>query len=193
VREQAAWGNLFPIACFLLPKPDYLANKKDIPNLYSTYGYYFGRFSVSPSNENKLVILGVLNGSFVFMADLARTIPLPLSCEFIKISSYSGMESTGKVMEVIGIPASIEGKNVLVVEDIVDTGNSMAYLKRQLESLHPKRIAIATLLFKKEAFLFNYPLDYVGFEIPNKFVVGFGLDYDGEGRNYPNIYQLSIP
>jgi len=141
----------------------------------------------------ELVILGVLNGSFVFMADLVRTIPLPLSCEFIKISSYSGMESTGKVMEVIGIPASIEGKNVLVVEDIVDTGNSMAYLKRQLESLHPKRIAIATLLFKKEAFLFNYPLHYVGFEIPNKFVVGFGLDYDGEGRNYPDIYQLSIP
>jgi hypoxanthine phosphoribosyltransferase len=141
----------------------------------------------------ELVLLGVLNGSFVVMADLVRTIPLPLSCEFIKISSYSGMESTGKVMEVIGIPASIEGKNVLVVEDIVDTGNSMAYLKRQLESLHPKRIAIATLLFKKEAFLFNYPLDYVGFEIPNKFVVGFGLDYDGEGRNYPDIYQLSIP
>jgi hypoxanthine phosphoribosyltransferase len=141
----------------------------------------------------ELVILGVLNGSFVVMADLVRTIPLPLSCEFIKISSYSGMESTGKVMEVIGIPASIEGKNVLVVEDIVDTGNSMAYLKKQLESLHPKRIAIATLLFKKEAFLFNYPLDYVGFEIPNKFVVGFGLDYDGEGRNYPDIYQLSIP
>jgi len=141
----------------------------------------------------ELVILGVLNGSFVVMADLVRTIPLPLSCEFIKISSYSGMESTGKVMEVIGIPASIEGKNVLVVEDIVDTGNSMAYLKKQLESLYPKRIAIATLLFKKEAFLFNYPLDYVGFEIPNKFVVGFGLDYDGEGRNYPDIYQLSIP
>jgi hypoxanthine phosphoribosyltransferase len=127
------------------------------------------------------------------MADLVRTISLPLSCEFIKISSYSGMESTGKVMEVIGIPASIEGRNVLVVEDIVDTGNSMAYLKKKLESLHPKRIAIATLLFKKEAFLFNYPLDYVGFEIPNKFVVGFGLDYDGEGRNYPDIYQLSIP
>ncbi len=141
----------------------------------------------------ELVVLGVLNGSFVVMADLVRTIPLPLSCEFIKISSYSGMESTGKVMEVIGIPASIEGKNVLVVEDIVDTGNSMAYLKKKLESLHPKRIAIATLLFKKEAFLFNYPLDYVGFEIPNKFVVGFGLDYDGEGRNYPDIYQLSIP
>jgi len=141
----------------------------------------------------ELVLLGVLNGSFVVMADLVRTIPLPLSCEFIKISSYSGMESTGKVLEVIGIPASIEGKNVLVVEDIVDTGNSMSYLKKQLAAFQPKRIAIATLLFKKEAFMFNYPLDYVGFEIPNKFVVGFGLDYDGEGRNYPEIYQLSIP
>ncbi len=141
----------------------------------------------------ELVLLGVLNGSFVVMADLVRTIPLPLSCEFIKISSYSGMASTGKVMEVIGIPASVKGKNVLVVEDIVDTGNSMAYLKEQLEAFHPKRISIATLLFKKEAFLFNYPLDYVGFEIPNKFVVGFGLDYDGAGRNYPDIYQLSIP
>lgn len=141
----------------------------------------------------ELVLLGVLNGSFVVMADLVRTIPLPLSCEFIKISSYSGMESTGKVLEVIGIPDSIEGKNVLVVEDIVDTGNSMAYLKKQLAAFKPKRIAIATLLFKKEAFMFNYPLDYVGFEIPNKFVVGFGLDYDGEGRNYPEIYQLSTP
>jgi hypoxanthine phosphoribosyltransferase len=97
------------------------------------------------------------------------------------------------VLEVIGIPDSIEGKNVLVVEDIVDTGNSMAYLKKQLAAFQPKRIAIATLLFKKEAFMFNYPLDYVGFEIPNKFVVGFGLDYDGEGRNYPEIYQLSTP
>ena len=141
----------------------------------------------------ELVLLGVLNGSFVVMADLVRAIPIPLTCEFIKISSYSGMESTGKVMEVIGIPPSIASKNVLVVEDIVDTGNSMAYLMKQLAAYEPKRIAIVTLLFKKEAFLFNYPLDYVGFEIPNKFVVGFGLDYDGEGRNFPDIYQLSIP
>jgi hypoxanthine phosphoribosyltransferase len=103
------------------------------------------------------------------------------------------MESTGKVTEVIGIPPSLSGKNVVIVEDIVDTGKSMAYLLDQLATFHPKRVAIATLLFKKEAFTFNYPLDYVGFEIPNKFVVGFGLDYDGAGRNYPEIYQLSIP
>lgn len=141
----------------------------------------------------ELVLLGVLNGSFLFLADLVRAIPLSMTCEFIKISSYSGMESTGKVTEVIGIPPTIAGKNVVIVEDIVDTGRSMAYLLEQLATFSPKRVAIATLLFKKEAFSFNYPLDYVGFEIPNKFVVGFGLDYDGAGRNYPEIYQLSIP
>ncbi len=141
----------------------------------------------------ELVLLGVLNGSFLFLADLVRAIPMELSCEFIKISSYSGMESTGKVTEAIGIPSSIAGKSVVIVEDIVDTGRSMAFLLDQLATFQPKRVAIATLLFKKEAFTFNYPLDYVGFEIPNKFVVGFGLDYDGAGRNYPAIYQLSIP
>ena len=141
----------------------------------------------------ELVLLGVLNGSFLFLADLVRAIPLSLSCEFIKISSYSGMESTGKVTEVFGIPSSISGKTVVIVEDIVDTGKSMAFLMEKLATFFPKRVAIATLLFKKEAFTFNYPLDYVGFEIPNKFVVGFGLDYDGAGRNYPAIYQLSIP
>jgi hypoxanthine phosphoribosyltransferase len=97
------------------------------------------------------------------------------------------------VTTVFGINQSLTGKNVLIVEDIVDTGASMAYLKDYLEAMGPKRVAIATLLFKKEAFTFNYPIDYVGFEIPNKFVVGFGLDYDGEGRNYQDIYQLSIP
>jgi len=141
----------------------------------------------------ELVLLGVLNGSFLFVADLVRAIPLSIACEFIKISSYSGMESSGKVTEVIGIPSSLAGKNVVIVEDIVDTGKSMAFLLQKLTAFHPKRVAIATLLFKKEAFTFNYPLDYVGFEIPNKFVVGFGLDYDGLGRNYPEIYQLSIP
>ena len=141
----------------------------------------------------EVIVLGVLNGSFVFMADLVRAIQLPLTCDFIRISSYTGTASSGKVSSVFGINQSLEGKNVLIVEDIVDTGASMAYLKDYLAPLGPKRVAIATLLFKKEAFVFNYTLDYVGFEIPNKFVVGFGLDYDGEGRNYPDIYQLNIP
>jgi len=139
----------------------------------------------------ELVMLGVLNGAFIFMADLAREIDLQVSCEFLKISSYSGTKTTGEVKSILGLSIDLKGKNVLVVEDIVDTGISMNYLISELSKHNPKRLAIATLLFKKEAFRFNYGLDYVGFEIPNKFVVGFGLDYDGFGRNLPDLYQLS--
>ncbi len=139
----------------------------------------------------ELILLGILNGSFIVMADLARSIELPVSCEFLRISSYSGIESTGEVKSVLGLSVNITGKNVVVVEDIVDTGISMNYLISHLSGLGPKKLSIATLLFKREAFRFNYPLHYVGFEIPNKFVVGFGLDYDGLGRNLPDIYQLS--
>jgi hypoxanthine phosphoribosyltransferase len=140
-----------------------------------------------------VVLLGVLNGSFVFMADLAREIDLQLTCEFLKIASYTGTESTGEVKSILGFSRDLTGKSVLIVEDIVDTGISMKYLVSELSKHNPKRLAIATLLFKREAFRFNYPLDYVGFEIPNKFVVGYGLDYDGLGRNLPELYQLSTP
>lgn len=141
----------------------------------------------------ELIVLGILNGSFVFMADLCRFIDLPLLASFIKISSYSGSGTTGKVRSILGLEEIIEGKNVLIVEDIVDTGISMDYLLKALSEHNPTKIAIATLLHKPEAFQFNYRLDYVGFEIPNKFVVGYGLDYDGLGRNLPDIYQLSTP
>ncbi|WP_425636233.1 hypoxanthine phosphoribosyltransferase [Algoriphagus yeomjeoni] len=141
----------------------------------------------------ELVIVGILNGSFVFMADLCRKINLPISTSFIKVSSYSGTESTGKVRSILGLEEKIEGKNVLIVEDIVDTGISMDYLLKTLSEHNPTKISIVTLLHKPEAFQFNYALDYVGFEIPNKFVVGYGLDYDGLGRNLPDIYQLSTP
>jgi hypoxanthine phosphoribosyltransferase len=139
----------------------------------------------------ELVLLGVLNGSFIVMADLARLIDLSVSCEFLKISSYSGTSTTGKVKSVLGLSVDLTGKNVLIVEDIVDTGISMNFLLSELSKHNPKRLNIVTLLFKKEAFRFNYNLNYVGFEIPNKFVVGFGLDYDGLGRNLPDLYQLS--
>ena len=141
----------------------------------------------------ELVVFGILNGSFVFMADLCRQINLPISTSFIKLSSYSGTESTGKVRSILGLEEKIEGKNVLIVEDIVDTGISMDYLLKALSEFNPAKISIATLLHKPDAFQFNYTLDYVGFEIPNKFVVGYGLDYDGLGRNLPGIYQLSTP
>ncbi len=139
----------------------------------------------------ELVVIGVLNGSFVFLADLCREIKLDFVTSFIKIKSYSGTESSGKVHSILGLTENIEGKFLLIVEDIVDTGASMNYLLDSLSKHNPAQISIATLLFKSEAFQFNYALDYVGFEIPNKFVVGYGLDYDGLGRNLPDIYQLS--
>lgn len=144
--------------------------------------------------QNKeVVVLGVLNGSFVFMADLCREINLPLICTFIKLSSYDGTTTTGQVRSILGLDSDLKGKNVIIVEDIVDTGISMEYLLKTISDHHPESIAIATLLFKPEAFRFKYAIDYVGFEIPNKFVVGYGLDYDGLGRNLPDIYQLSTP
>ncbi len=140
-----------------------------------------------------LVVLGILNGSFIFMADLCRHINLPLSATFIRVSSYSGEESTGEVSSIFGLEENIEGKYLLIVEDIVDTGISMDYLLKAISECNPAQISIVTLLHKPDAFQFNYALDYVGFEIPNKFVIGYGLDYDGLGRNLPDIYQLSTP
>lgn len=141
----------------------------------------------------EVVILGVLNGSFVFMADLCRAIELPLTCSFIKISSYLGTSSSGEVQMILGLDHSLKQKTILIVEDIVDTGLSMDFLLKTVSEHEPARILICTLLFKPAAFRFNYPLDYVCFEIPNKFVVGYGLDYDEMGRNLPDIYQLHTP
>jgi hypoxanthine phosphoribosyltransferase len=152
-----------------------------------------GKLIAAEFEGQDLVLIGILKGAFVIMADLAREIDLPLCVEFLKISSYSGTESTGEIKSLLGLSIDLTGKNVLIVEDIVDTGMSMNYLISELSAHNPKRVAIATLLFKKEAFRFNYALDYVGFEIPNKFVVGYGLDYDGLGRNLPDLYQLSKP
>lgn len=140
-----------------------------------------------------LVVIGVLNGSFMFLADLCRVIDLPLTCSFVKISSYEGMESGEKIKSLIGLKEDLKNKYVLIVEDIVDTGISMKYMLEQVYGLNPAKVSIVTLLFKPEAFRFNYPIDYVCFEIPNKFVVGYGLDYDGFGRNLPDIYQLDTP
>lgn len=147
---------------------------------------------ISRDFKNKeIVILGVLNGSFIFMADLCREINLPLICTFVKLSSYQGTSTTGQVRSILGLDSDLKGKHVVIVEDIVDTGISMEYLLKTISGYHPESVAIATLLFKPEAFRFKYAIDYVGFEIPNKFVLGYGLDYDGLGRNLPDIYQLS--
>ncbi|MEN2281935.1 hypoxanthine phosphoribosyltransferase [Algoriphagus sp. SE2] len=140
-----------------------------------------------------VVLLGVLNGSFIFIADLCRSIDLPITCSFVKLSSYQGTKSSEKVKSLVGIQENLKNKFVVIVEDIVDTGISMNYMLKQISSLNPLGISIVSLLFKPEAFRFNYQIDYVCFEIPNKFVVGYGLDYDGLGRNLSEIYQLDTP
>ncbi|SIN94519.1 hypoxanthine phosphoribosyltransferase [Algoriphagus halophilus] len=140
-----------------------------------------------------VVLLGVLNGSFMFMADLCRSIDLSVSCTFVKISSYQGTKSSEKVTALLGIQENLENKNVIIVEDIIDTGISMDHMLKQIYDFKPASVSLVALLFKPEAFRFNYQIDYVCFEIPNKFVVGYGLDYDGLGRNLKEIYQLDTP
>lgn len=143
--------------------------------------------------SKELLVIGVLTGASVFTVDLIREIDISLEVEFVKLSSYQGLKSSGKVKIEIPLASAIAGRNVLIIEDIVDTGVTMDFLKNEISKHSPDSISIATLLHKPEAFQFNYHLNYVGFEIPNKFVVGYGLDYDGKGRNFPAIYQLSTP
>jgi hypoxanthine phosphoribosyltransferase len=132
----------------------------------------------------------VLNGSFIFAADLVKLLKFPCEISFVKLSSYSGTSSTGDVIELIGLTENIEDRTVIIVEDIVDTGNTLEKLHALLKGRKAKDIKTVTLLFKPEAYKKNIKLDYVGIEIPNDFVVGYGLDYDGLGRNLKDIYIL---
>ena len=136
------------------------------------------------------LFLAILNGSFMFAADLFRQVSLDAEISFIKIASYKGMRSSGQVMTAIGMDQDLHGREVIVVEDIVDTGKTLHHFLPSLGQQEPASIQIATFLHKPEATNFSVPLDYVGFSIPNKFVVGYGLDYDGLGRNYGALYQL---
>ena len=137
------------------------------------------------------VIVCVLNGSIMFTAELMKR--LDFNCELVsvKLSSYSGTESTGKVRQVMGMTGSVKGRRVIVVEDIVDTGNTIVELKRLMaEDYGPTEVRICTMLLKPEVYTKDVKLDYVGMEIPNRFIVGFGLDYDELGRNFRDIYVL---
>ncbi|MEM9830792.1 MAG: hypoxanthine phosphoribosyltransferase [Bacteroidota bacterium] len=136
------------------------------------------------------VFIAVLNGAFIFMADLARHISIPSEITFVKVKSYEQLQSSGEHREFIGLEVPIRDRHVVVVEDIVDSGNTVQFLLQQLREQNPASIAIATLLFKPEALKYSIDLNYVGFRIPNDFVVGYGLDYDGFGRNLPDIYKL---
>jgi hypoxanthine phosphoribosyltransferase len=136
------------------------------------------------------LFLAILNGSFIFAADLIRKITIPCQISFVKLSSYSGTASTEDVKELIGLNEDITGRHLVIVEDIVDTGITLEKLLRDLEKFEPASVKLACLTFKKEAFKKSFHIDYLGITIPNEFVVGYGLDYDGYGRNLPDIYKI---
>lgn len=136
------------------------------------------------------VFLGVLSGSFLFLSDLVRKINFDSRLAFVKISSYEGTQSTGNVKQQLGIDFDIEGKDIIIVEDIVETGHSMNYLLDYLQQRNPASVSICTLFFKPEKFLYEYKIDYVAMPIGNEFIVGYGLDYNQIGRNLKDIYVL---
>ncbi|MFI5134149.1 MAG: hypoxanthine phosphoribosyltransferase [Chitinophagales bacterium] len=136
------------------------------------------------------LFIAILNGSFMFAADLFKNLSVEAEICFIKLASYKGMKSSGKVFTSIGLEEDIFGRDIVIVEDIVDTGKTLHKFLPKLMHQQPKTLKIAALLHKPEATEYPLKLDYIGFAIPNKFVVGYGLDYDGLGRSLKEIYQL---
>jgi hypoxanthine phosphoribosyltransferase len=136
------------------------------------------------------LFIAVLNGSFIFAADLFKQISIAAEISFIKLVSYKGVKSTGKVITSIGLDIDLHGRDVIIIEDIVDTGKTLFQFLPQLEHTNPASLKIASLLHKPEAMIHPIKIDYLGFTIPDKFVVGYGLDYDGLGRNIKEIYQI---
>jgi hypoxanthine phosphoribosyltransferase len=136
------------------------------------------------------LFLSILNGSFLFTADLFKQITIEAEVSFIKLASYKGTSSTGNVITAIGLDTNLKDRHIVILEDIIDTGKTLHHYLPQLDSMQPASVKIAVLLNKKEALQYPVKVDYACFDIPNKFVVGYGLDYDGLGRNSKDIYQL---
>lgn len=139
----------------------------------------------------KPIFIGILNGSYIFLADLMRNVSIPCEVDFMKLSSYGDAKvSSGNVTELKEIDAKLKDRHVILVEDIIDTGLSMKFMLDKMSGYEPKSVKVLTLLHKKEATVYEIHIDYVGFEIPNKFVLGYGLDYAQGGRNLAQIYVI---
>jgi hypoxanthine phosphoribosyltransferase len=136
------------------------------------------------------IFLGILNGCFMFASDLFKQISIDAQITFLKLASYQGTKTTGAVKQLIGLNQSITGQNIVILEDIVDTGVTLEHIINQLSGYMPASVLIVTLLLKPESYRKNIKIDYVGFEIPNEFIVGYGLDFDGFGRNSDDIYKI---
>jgi len=140
--------------------------------------------------EKNPLFLVILNGAFMFASELFKRLDIECEISFVKLSSYSGTESTNVVRELIGLDHSLEGRNVVVVEDIVDTGHTMKYTIEKIKGLNAADVRISTLFFKPESFQYDYKIDYKAMDIANEFIVGYGLDYNQHGRNFPDIYKI---
>ena len=140
--------------------------------------------------EKKPIFIGILNGCYVFMADLLREVELDVEVDFVKIRSYEGDSSTGTIKFRKDISADIDGRDVIIVEDIIDSGFTINFLVKRLRNSGPKSVAVASILFKKEVAKLDFEVDYVGFEIPPEFVVGYGLDYDEKYRHLKDVMVM---
>ncbi|MBU1012800.1 MAG: hypoxanthine phosphoribosyltransferase [Bacteroidetes bacterium] len=147
------------------------------------------QINVELKDKNPLFIV-VLNGAFMFASDLFKKITIDCELSFVKLSSYVGTQTTSTVRELIGLDRVLKGRTVVVVEDIIDTGITMAHTVPLLHQLEAEDVKIATLLFKPAAFQKDFKIDYIGLNIPNDFIIGYGLDYDGQARNLPEIYKI---
>ena len=147
------------------------------------------KISAKYSNSNPIFI-GVLNGSFIFLADLLRSVTIDCEVDFIKVRSYSGKKSSGTIELLKDISCDIKGRDVIIVEDIIDTGLSIEFLYERIMRAHPKSVAVATLLHKPGKAKLDFSVDFIGFEIPHKFVVGYGLDFNQKMRHLDEIYYI---
>jgi len=148
-----------------------------------------GELNRDLKDKNPLFLV-VLNGAFVFAADLYRKITVESEISFVKLASYSGTASTSEVKELIGLNEKLKGRTIVIIEDIIDTGTTMQYLINKLKYIGAAEVILVALLFKPSAFRESFRIDYLGLEIPNDFIVGYGLDYDGFGRNSADIYKI---
>ena len=135
------------------------------------------------------VFLGIMNGAFMFAAEVMQKMTIDCEISFVKLKSYVGDQSSGEVTTMLGLDCNLEGRDVIILEDIVDTGRTLHYFFPELQKQKPASISLFTLLVKPEAMKFEVPIDYAGFAVPNLFLIGFGLDYDGLGRNLADIYK----
>ena len=142
-------------------------------------------------SEKAPIFVGVLNGSYMFLSDLVRKTTFNNEVTFVRISSYEGTQSTGSITQKSGIDIDIEGRDIIIVEDIVETGHSINHMLQYIKSLNPNSVEVCTLFFKPEKYLYDLPIKYCAMEIGNEFIVGYGLDYDQLGRNLKDIYVLA--